>query len=375
MLKISHEIKQLSVPENNNNEQKISKYMQYGWDAFTTNTAKTELKNLMYWPNNQLNFDTKIFTLQGNSYVISDIKRNIDYVNDAYNTSFENFMMEASLQDLLLFLYRNQNIDSKKMQYDFEKYLLQNQFKSINKSKALLISQFLNEVNPQYNNMYFSNLMDNTENFIKNSDTKYHTQDLKTELLHTAYQKDFWEFFTRGNPKDIKKYLYTNQENIDIDTLLSQTKKYIQTNSTVGREFSSKDREKLLIIWNFLFNQRLTKQQQQELIAIYSIYKVENSIWNNIKIEWLKRDYERRGLKALLNDSSPEVLKSFLYNNSSDINIYTLKIRVDRYIFHKTNAKYDFPQEEQEKLKIILQYLEKNISGYRGYEKFQKNIH
>lgn len=149
---------------------------------------------------------------------IDNPEKDVSYLEKHFKNNLEDFLENWSFEDIFIFLRKNkQNIDLKKLNDDYIFYLQSNFLNEFDLKKIKLISEFLEENYPWFNNF-------TVENYLSHK-SKFELSSLKNDIAEKNFNISFEYFLKYTNLEQIINFLET--WNYSISKLRFEVDSYI----------------------------------------------------------------------------------------------------------------------------------------------------
>lgn len=151
-------------------------------------------------------------------YKIDNPRKDVSYLDEYFENSFDDFIENGSFEDIFIFLKKNkEKIDFQKLNMDFNFYLQKNFFNEIDIKKMKLISDFLEE-----NYSWFNHFT--VENYL-NHKTSFELNTLKIDVAERNFNISFEYFLENTKLEEIENFL--KNWNYDLYNLKFEIDSYI----------------------------------------------------------------------------------------------------------------------------------------------------
>lgn len=171
-------------------------------------------------------------------YKIDNPRKDISYLDEYFENSFDDFIENGSFEDIFIFLKKNkEKIDFQKLNMDFNFYLQKNFFNEIDIKKMKLISDFLEE-----NYSWFNHFT--VENYL-NHKTSFELNTLKTDVAERNFNISFEYFLENTKLEEISNFL--KNWNYDLYNLKFEIDSYIFNKKIFLNQEKLKLKQKLIL--------------------------------------------------------------------------------------------------------------------------------
>lgn len=177
-------------------------------------------------------------------YKIDNPRKDVSYLDEYFENSFDDFIENGSFEDIFIFLKKNkEKIDFQKLNMDFNFYLQKNFFNEIDIKKMKLISDFLEE-----NYSWFNHFT--VENYL-NHKTSFELNTLKTDVAERNFNISFEYFLENTKLEEIENFL--KNWNYDLHNLKFEIDSYIFNKKIfLNQEKNPEVETKIIFILKFL---------------------------------------------------------------------------------------------------------------------------